>query len=157
MLGGVGHDDALRSCGPRDRHRDVGREPAVGEEAAVAQLGCEEERHGDAGAHRLGQVARLTGPRRPVGQIGGDGAERDGQRVEIPAREQVAAQHGGVHQRVGLGFDDRGALQGEAALALLPQDQRLQHAEDRGATRLVGAEERRERYTRASESSSRPE
>ena len=65
----------------------------------------------------------------PLRQIGRDRAEGDGERVEVAAGEQVASQHRRVDQRVDLGFDQRGALDGEAALALLPDHQRLQHAE----------------------------
>ena len=143
MLGGVDHDHPLRPFGARDRHRDVGGEAAVGQEPTVAPLGGEEQRHGGAGADGLRQVAGPHHHRFAMREIGGDGAERDGKGVEIPAGEQVPAEHGGVHQRVGLRLDDRGALQGEAALALLPHDQRLQDAEGARGERLVGAEERR--------------
>ena len=114
VVGRVGHDHLRGSRGPRDGHRQVGGEPSVDEIATVAQLGVEQQRHGDAGANRLGQVAGGHDHRRPIRQIGGDGAERNGKRVEIPTGEQIAAEQGGVHQRVDLRLDDRGALQIEA-------------------------------------------
>ena len=141
VVGRVGHDHLRGSRGPRDGHRQVGGEPSVDEIATVAQLGVEQQWHGDAGANRLGQVAGAHDDRRPIRQIGGDGAERNGQRVEIPTGKQVAAEQGGVHQRVELRLDDRGALQIEAMLPLLPQDQRLQHAEAARGPRLIGAKQ----------------
>ena len=80
-----------------------------------------------------------------VREVGGDGAERDGQAVEVAPGQQIATQHGGVDQRVGLGLDDRGALQREPPIALLPQDERLKDAERARRERLIGAEQGRER------------
>ena len=145
VLGGVDHDDAIRAFGPRHGHGDVGRESAVGEKPAVAPLGREEQRHRRARAHRLGQVARLHDDRLTVGEVGGHGAEGNRQGIEVSPRQQVAAEQGGVHQRVGLGLDDGGALERESPIALLPEHERLENAERARGERLVGAEERGER------------
>ena len=122
----------LGAFGARHGHGDVGGEPAVGEKPPVAPLGREEERHRGARAHRLGQVARLHDDRLAVREVGGDGAERNRQGVEVSPRQQVPAEQRGVHQRVRLGLDDRGALERESSVALLPDDERLENAERAG-------------------------
>ena len=91
MLGGVGDDDALGPFGACDRYRDVGREAAVGEKAAVIQLRREDQRHGDARPDGLGEVAREHHDHRvAAAQIGRDRTERDRERIEVPAGEQIA-------------------------------------------------------------------
>ena len=75
-------------------------------------------------------------------EIGGHHAKRNGQPVEVAARDEIATEHGGIEQGVGFGLPHRGALQVEAAIALLPDDERLKPAQGARSPRLEGGEQR---------------
>jgi hypothetical protein len=141
VLGRVRHDDHVGTLVSSDLDRDVGRETAVYQEAPVDPLRGEEERYGNARPDRLGQVSRREDHGLPGRQIRGDCSERDRQRVEVAAGQKIAPEHRGVHQGVDLRLDDGRALEVEAALPLLPQDERLESAERAGRLRLIAAEQ----------------
>jgi hypothetical protein len=141
VSGGIGDDHPLRAHLSRHRDGNVGREPAVDKQSSVPPFGGEEQRDTGARSHRLGKVSGREHHNFSMGQIGGDCAKGNGQGVEISPGQQITAEHRRVHHGVDLGLDQRGALQGETPLALLPHHQRLQRSQRTRGERLIAPEE----------------
>jgi len=141
VFGGVGNDGAAGTLPACHAHRDVGHEGPVAEVAAIQLFRFEDQGDRHAGPDRSGEVAGPEDDLLAPGEVGRDGPEGDGERVEPAAGQEVPPQQGGIEQRVDLVFTDGGTLQGEPAVALLPHDERRPLAERAGGAGLVLPEE----------------
>ena len=147
-LAGQRRDD--QSLGAQLAGDDVGNvlgESSVDERLAVDHEGLEDEWNGERGAHGSGEVAARERDRSARAEIGGDGAERDRQRIEVAARDEVAAQQRGRDQRIDLALAHRAGLQAIARDGVaFPERERGEVAQDRRDVGLVAADDARERH-----------
>ena len=137
MLGGVHHDHPPGALAPATATGTLAESPP-----SVRNWPCRRSGANRSGTAALARTACARSPdliddRLTPGQVGGDRAEREGQAVEVAPGLQIATQHGGVDQRVGLGLHHRRALQGELL--------------DRPAPRARAAEGRRATWARAAD------
>ena len=107
-------DDHVGTGLPGDVHRDVAREPAVPEDAAVDAHGREHAGHGHARPHRERQVAAIEDDHLAALHVGGHGAERNGQLVEF--RDAAAATHEVLDRQVHVLRVDQAGRRNEAAV-----------------------------------------
>src|SRR5664279_2268517 len=122
-------DDTLCAEPPRDTYRHVRNEAAVAERLPVDLLGREDQWNRVARTKCAREIALADDDEAAIGEIRRDRAKGGGERVEVAARQQIAAQREIVRDRIRLGRARGGALEIEAALALLPVEERLQEVE----------------------------
>ncbi|MCY1217734.1 hypothetical protein D9M72_296590 [compost metagenome] len=91
----VDGDDDIGAHRARHADRQVVGEPAVDQQFSFVFRRCHRARHRHAGAHHVGQLAGVEHYRRAGDQVGGDGAVRDRQLVEVAVagRARQLAQH----------------------------------------------------------------
>ncbi len=131
-------DDHVGTGLAGDVHRDVAREAAVPEDAAVDAHGREHAGHGHARPHRERQVAAIEDDHLAALHVRGHGAEGNGQLVEI--RDAATATHEVLDRQVDVLRADQAGRRDEAAVT---------HAELQAVAVRVAGELAAHRHLRA--------